>query len=675
MTSRKRRTGDERLASPPLHAQPLLVRNLVLLPVSLIGLAHDATFVEPLRLDVAALLSDFARRWLARGPANDGGAEADQRASPFHVFTQAWIHGGWDYVHFAYTDHRETQTRFCETISRVFLERLLPLARSQEANKSAASLSDDDALAAVGVVFALFLLWDTQIFPQAGVGIAHCRRAMETIKVEADLLDLLLKLPALCRPALNTGAKGAGPSQPSASPHAAPPEADLIYVLRRLCGLDCQVGDSTADDESGQEPRSKRRKRTKTNRYARVTMADRVEVSSSILKIKGREGNPILDVIPPTNKATRIPRIFPSSRLMTRAQGDRSFHRVARAVAVRYEDEAESEKRGGSESPAGPRRPDGSNDAQLADGDQATNERQSATRRMLGSLSRSDVLRLRAMQRLGLDAIGALSGASLQQLRSEPAAESDEEEVEIEHPSWVGLSRYTIGLRTALEADPQLPDVDLDEIDRRGDEYKQARARLMRTHSRPDRREALQDRVSAADDVDGTGAEVGTHGNDSEGQDDGEEAHGIDDDGDDEDESDSDHDDSMGGSEDGDDSGAPRIDYPALLFARFAAGEASTGSSILGDDGVETGDLDVESTASLSIAEMWRWAARRTNEAFLASRNEAAGPVSAVMGARQSGARLPLAAERGDGLGNSHRGQGSDGISRDDGNGHVNDDG
>lgn len=305
MPPRRRKRPTPRANSPPLHPQLLTSRNLYLLPVSLGDLPTDASFVDPLRKDVHQLLTSFALTWPA----------ATDTVSPFQRFTQCWNHHGWDYVHFGYPDHPDTARRFCSSIARVLLEHLPQVT---------GDLIDDQAHAkrAVGVLFGLFILWDSQYFPTSGVGSAYCRRAWETIPIEADILDILVRLPSLCRHILEPATSQ--PSTSTSSNECSRATADVVFIVHRLCGHapDPIIAAATAS--------AKAKAAKQSTPQPSLLLAWRVDAATvSAWKTRG-ELSPIVDVLPPSCYRTRLPRVFPSSVLTTRLQADRSLVRLGR---------------------------------------------------------------------------------------------------------------------------------------------------------------------------------------------------------------------------------------------------------------------------------------------------------------------------------------------------------
>ncbi|KAN0061455.1 hypothetical protein ACQY0O_006302 [Thecaphora frezii] len=630
-SSRKKWTGTTRFGSPPLQPQPLLVRNVALLPVTLTHLPTDATFIHPLRSDVAALVHRFVHAWSSRTARTPGfnapststspaAAHTQAPPSPFDAFVECWIQHGWDYVHLAYGDHPDTQARFCESIARVFFEHLAPLAQVQAHTllvaEPPAKLPTRQALEATAAVFGLYLLWETQVYPESGVGVAHSRRPMETVQIEHDIYRFLLRLPHLCSDALDAYPPSACQAD-AADDATPPPAADLVFVLRRLFGIGEESDNATPQEPNAGSSRAAKRatskqqaatKVKKGNKAApahtpkRAQWSTRIEAATSSFAAKGQEGNPIFDIVPPSRFATRMPRTFPSSRLMPKMQADRTFHRLARAIAVRYEPEPEPEAEqgqgGGSTSSAdeapssrsgramaeqaesegeqeerGKGQEEGDIEASL---ERPNKKRNIASRRILCGLSRSDLIRLRARERIDLDPCAVV----------DPARVYEGEEIKVELPSWIASNKSTSRLKPWLDHSSGPLESALCRFTEEKQAYHRARSALLAG-------EAVGERIR---DV-GEGEEEGEHA-------------------------------ATGAGEVGREERDEQVikDHPAHLLRRFAPDGTGTDEEELEELGEEDNDVevDVNSTSPLSLADLYRLAAKRTGEAIAAASQQVA---------------------------------------------------
>lgn len=470
--SRKRRRPDGRTASPPLAPSPLLTRNLQLLPVGLTQLPNDEQFVSRLRQDVDHLLSAFAEAYLliilgtegAKADREAGSSsrntstslasiqETEQVASPFSVFAHLWKQKGWHLIQFTFADHSDSKRAISEAICRVLLEHLSPyvdarnLAVAQEGPPpyciQFAHVKQLFKIMAVPMM--LYTFWSTQIYPTSGIGVKHCRPAMERIPIEQDYYDWLLDLPAAVLTHLT--------SEQRTQPCAEVITADLVEIVCRLVGqpLEDSHRDRVSTDIMAKvhNPSVKTSGRSKQ----RQEWQDGPE-AARIMQPNASE--PVLDITPTSSLATRLPRTWPSVRVMSSLEANKEFGRIGTIVRI--------SQRGTDQGPS-------SNEAISSSGT-ATGAAES--RETVAGLSRGDVVRLKARQRLAV-ATADVSNL-LEQQRSREAAlpapapqprlepsdllaqhsaqpsPSHRARYEIETPAWISSARYTAKLKPWLE--------------------------------------------------------------------------------------------------------------------------------------------------------------------------------------------------------------------------------
>lgn len=502
--SRKRRRPDGRNVSPPLTASTLLTRNLQLLPVGLTQLPNDETFVSRLRQDIENLLSGFAEALLlavctskssvsriqetgllsSMIGSSTGATESSQLAfSAFSVFAHLWRQKGWHYIQFAFGDHTDSKRAVSDAICRVLLEHLEPYmnagnrscTREQELRDSIAFTDIKQVLTAVGIPFALFLFWSTQVYPTSGIGVKHCRPAMERIPIEQCYYDLLLDLPSSVSKHLQ--------EEQRTKRFANSLTADLTEVLCRLVGQ--TPNDKLADQVSPPVLSAAQIQRSKKGQ--RQPWQDQVGSRDSITK---SETDPVFDIIPASCLATRLPRTWPSVRVMSSLEANKEFGRVGRLVRI-------SSGTVGTLS-AGP-----SSAVQVSHrGGQGSTAAES--REVVAGLSRGDMVRLKAKQRLArasmdisklLDQHGGQTGSVMDYTpipveMSEPAepdalgsvqgGESQSTRYEIETPSWIKRAKYTSKMQPWLEESSMPTQQSLQRSSTSKRRYREVRDKIMR---------------------------------------------------------------------------------------------------------------------------------------------------------------------------------------------------
>lgn len=498
--SRKRRRPDGRLASPPLAPSPLLTRNLQLLPVGLTQLPNDKLFVSRLRTDADDLLNAFAEAFLltiltqtnqagreGRASTSKTVVESDAYtqephvASPFSVFTHVWQRKGWHYVQFTFVDHADSKRAMGDAICRVLLEHLSPYV-SQHTGDGAASTTISFAnlkelFKIMAVPFALYMFWVTQIYPASGIGVKHCRPALEHVPIEQDYYDWLLDLPEAILEHLQ--------DEERTRPHAETFTAGLVEVLCRLTGEPFDEDSLRHDAEQTQAPAFKPRKNACSNPRRSTKPPERLEQNTAAMTA---HPDGIFDLIPDSKLGTRLPKIWPSVRVMSTLEANKEFGRVGNIVRYRLR-ETESE----------------------------TGEPTSTTfgggageiKETVAGLSRGDVVRLKARQRLATasadlakllspmdrtsapTSVASASGSKTSDLITQTAQHSasttstsaKRARYEIETPAWITNSRYTAKLKSWLEesSTPMQPSIQRHADSKR--RYREARLKAMPSSS------------------------------------------------------------------------------------------------------------------------------------------------------------------------------------------------
>ncbi|KAF6767669.1 hypothetical protein PSEUBRA_006367 [Kalmanozyma brasiliensis GHG001] len=484
--SRKRRRPDGRTASPPLGPSPLLARNLNLLPVGLTQLPNDETFVVQLRHDVNDLLSAFSEALLLKltqegqlsaqtaiaGPSSSAAIPEDvlrNTVSPFSVFAQMWIRKGWHYVQFAFADHTESKRAMGDAICRVLLEHLEPYLRTQIRDDSQIqeqqcrmiSFTDVKQLFKImAVPFALYLFWSSQIYPTSGIGVKHCRPAMERIPIEQDYYDLLLDLPEAIAKRLK--------EERTTNAHAEAAAADLTEVLCLLIG---QVSDGEGGDLLSMPVLSAAQAKSSSKSGGRQPWQDDTTAGQHSRWIGT---DTVFDIIPASNVATRLPRNWPSVHVMSSLEANKEFGRIGTVVRISSTAEEGSARAG-------------------------TTEPKTEEREAVAGLSRGDVVRLKARQRL------AMASFSVSKLLGQPtrsaatpgtAAPSDllaqtaprnvadtssrSTRYEVEVPVWIKSAKYTAKMQPWLEEASATKQESVRRVARSKQRYREARDKIMR---------------------------------------------------------------------------------------------------------------------------------------------------------------------------------------------------
>ncbi|GAC99694.1 hypothetical protein PHSY_007297 [Pseudozyma hubeiensis SY62] len=499
--SRKRRRPDGRAASPPLTASPLLTRNLQLLPVGLTQLPNDETFVNRLRQDIEALSSAFAEALLltivakanAASLADSTGSTSSSSVgpslnipstegfavSPFSVFVHIWREKGWHYVQFAFGDHTDSKRAISDAICRVLLEGLEPYVTAR--NRSHAQdpelphqmklMNLKDMFKTMAIPFALYLFWSTQIHPTSGIGVKHCRPALERIPIEQDYYDLLLDLPEVILRHLREEERTKNLSDALT--------ADLVEVLCRL------VGEPSRNDShfEARQPPSLAPSAKAVGKKRRQPWQDDVSAENGTAK---NDSDPVFDIIPSSSLATRLPRIWPSVRVMSSQEANKEFGRIGTIVRISPKDGSATE----------------------ASGNVDSSSAATGTREAIVGLSRGDVVRLKAKQRLAkanmdlsriLDQDNQSAGATHHSSSSEGSAAthpltlasaSTSEETpaqpvryEIDTPSWIKSAKYTAKMQPWLEQSSTPIQPSLQRIFKNKQRYSEVREKIMRSNA------------------------------------------------------------------------------------------------------------------------------------------------------------------------------------------------
>ncbi|SPO28444.1 uncharacterized protein UTRI_04841 [Ustilago trichophora] len=513
--SRKRRRPDGRTASPPLAPSPLLTRNLQLLPVGLTQLPNDEHFVTRLRHDLDDLLSAFAEAFLlvilaGNNTSNEGLAALSSRnvgtslnsiqvkehvkPSPFSIFAHLWRQKGWHLIQFTFADHADSKRSISDAICRVLLEYFGPFVAERSQHNSdvlytIAFANLKHLFKIMAAPFALYLLWSTQIYPTSGIGVKHCRPAMERIPIEQDCYDFLLELPDAVLKHLQDEQK----TQPCSEAIT----ADLIEVICRLVG---QPLDETRSDAISAEQLAKTQATHSTSSSRSKRRQDWQdspdEGNTSQTDMDGSE--PVLDIIPASILATRLPRTWPSVRVMSSLEANKQFGRVGSIVRItpRETDAAPSPY----PQPA----------AKESSSSRSAIAHATETREKVAGLSRGDVIRLKARQRLAMASIDlskllrqqasgttiiATAPPSLMQVQVEPSdllaqhtaqpasPSTHRARYEIDTPTWITSSRYTAKLKPWLEQSSTPMQQSLNRATRTKDRYLEMRGKIMPSSS------------------------------------------------------------------------------------------------------------------------------------------------------------------------------------------------
>ncbi|ETS65018.1 hypothetical protein PaG_00469 [Moesziomyces aphidis] len=501
--SRKRRRANGRLASPPLGPSPLLTRNLQLLPVGLTRLPSDVHFVSQLRNDIGELLSAFAEALLlfvvqsdgSTGSRQDNGGQGDRPvASAFSIFASLWRRKGWHYAQFAFGDHTDSKQAFGEAICRALLEHLSPhvdrrngfMAQAQNGEEAVTFTDLRQLFEAYGVPLALYVFWSTQMYCDSGTGVKHCRPAMERIAIEQDYYDWLLELPQAVLKHLE--------AEPRTQRDAHIITADLVEVLCRLTG-------STPDDDPGDGAAAAgsdgaRGQGAKTRRTARKTSDEPKRRRPEARKAESRSvydrADTVFDIVSASRFYTRMPRTWPSVRVVSTLEANKEFGRLGQIVRI----QPTSTRDAGSPDQV----PTESSRSGVTDA-----ERQDVSeeaRKVVAGLSRGDVVRLKARQRLALASLDlsklaeqthsgeSSSNTAMRQIdASELLAETAEgsgdspsrqrARYEIQTPAWISSAKYTAKMKPWLEQASTPMQQSLERVASSSQKYAEARSRIM----------------------------------------------------------------------------------------------------------------------------------------------------------------------------------------------------
>lgn len=509
--SRKRRRANGRLASPPLGPSPLLTRNLQLLPVGLTRLPSDVHFVSQLRNDIDELLSAVAEALLlfvvqsdgsAAGPQDDAVQEDRPVASVFSIFASLWRRKGWHYAQFAFGDHTDSKQAFGEAICRALLEHLSPhvdrrnglMAQGQNGEDAVAFTDLRQLFEAYGVPLALYLFWSTQMYCDSGTGVKHCRPAMERIAIEQDYYDWLLELPHAVLKHLE--------AEPRTKRNAHIITADLVEVLCRLSGspLDDDAGDGAVAASAGVGARGRG---TKKQRNARKTSGEPKRRRPEARKVESRSAwdraDTVFDVVPASRFHTRMPRTWPSVRVVSTLEANKEFGRLGHIVKIHPTNTNDAGSN--AQAPAESSR-SGGTDAERQDV-------LGGAREVVAGLSRGDVVRLKARQRLALASLDlsklaeqkhsgesgsdtALRHIDTSKLLAETVegsgrgASRQQARYEIQTPVWISSAKYTAKMKPWLEQTSTPMQQSLDRVASSSQRYAEARSRIMPSFSSAD---------------------------------------------------------------------------------------------------------------------------------------------------------------------------------------------
>ncbi|PWN48584.1 hypothetical protein IE53DRAFT_412210 [Violaceomyces palustris] len=377
--------------SPPLQLAPFFVKHPNARPISLCQLSTDSSFLTPLQDDIRHLLRQFSESWVS---------SRSESPSPFRLFSSIWSSRGWDYVHFALGDDNQSRCNFYQTLSRCFLAHLDPLlptlspSRTQRvhshslADHEQARTSDQATviLHAVASLFSIYILWETQLSQPERLsanGLWLGGKVWKKIQIELDYYEVLMDLPKLAEEVLDPKVRG----REEPTPRGIPPVADVVHILRKLCGAEPPQGERSGgsapthgsnpnpargrlrrpvnkrkrggegmgdhreeQDEAGQAGSTSRQRSDRDNDGVGRRMEDgRSETlatrpdSSGVRK---RSRSPAWQVLPPTGYRTRQPRDLVASLMLRRSDIEREDGKVARLVGRRWraDDEAGAEE-------------------------------------------------------------------------------------------------------------------------------------------------------------------------------------------------------------------------------------------------------------------------------------------------------------------------------------------
>ncbi|GAC74909.1 hypothetical protein PANT_13c00057 [Moesziomyces antarcticus T-34] len=501
--SRKRRRANGRLASPPLGPSPLLTRNLQLLPVGLTRLPSDVHFVSQLRNDIGELLSAFAEALLlfvvqsdgSTGSRQDNGRQEDRPvASAFSIFASLWRRKGWHYAQFAFGDHTDSKQAFGEAICRALLEHLSPhvdrrnglMAQGQNGEDAVTFTDLRQLFQAYAVPLALYLFWSTQIYCDSGTGVKHCRPAMERIAIEQDYYDWLLELPQAVLKHLE--------AEPRTQRDAHIITADLVEVLCRLTGStpDDDAGDGAAaagsDGARGQGAKKRRTARKTSDESKRRRPEARKAESRSVYD----RADTVFDIVSASRFYTRMPRTWPSVRVVSTLEANKEFGRLGQIVRIQL---TSTNDAGSTDQVPTESSRSGVTDAERQDVSEEARE-------VVAGLSRGDVVRLKARQRLALASLDlsklaeqthsgeSSSNTAMRQIdASELLAETAEgsgdgpsrqrARYEIQTPAWISSAKYTAKMKPWLEQASTPMQQSLERVASSSHKYAEARSRIM----------------------------------------------------------------------------------------------------------------------------------------------------------------------------------------------------
>ncbi|KAJ9474202.1 hypothetical protein PHBOTO_004270 [Pseudozyma hubeiensis] len=321
----------------------------------------------------------------------------------------------------------------------------------------------------MAIPFALYLFWSTQIYPTSGIGVKHCRPALERIPIEQDYYDLFLDLPEVTSKHLREEDRTKELSDALI--------ADLTEVICRL------VGKSSRNDShfEAPQPSSPAPSAKAVGKKRRQPWQDHVSAENGTAK---NNSEPIFDIIPSSSLATRLPRIWPSVRVMSSQEANKEFGRIGTIVRISPNDRSANEVNGNVD----------------------TSSAATDTREAIVGLSRGDVVRLKAKQRLAktnmdlsriLDQHSQPAAATDHSSSSEgsaathplalaPASTSEETPAqlvryEINTPSWIKSAKYTAKMQPWLEQ-PSIPmQQSLQRILNNKQRYSEVREKIMRS--------------------------------------------------------------------------------------------------------------------------------------------------------------------------------------------------
>ncbi|SNX85720.1 uncharacterized protein MEPE_04429 [Melanopsichium pennsylvanicum] len=495
--SRKRRRPDGRTFSPPLAPSPLLTRNLQLLPVGLTQLHNDEHFVSRLRCDIDDLLNTFAEAYLlsllkrkdlltdeneavlssSLDPPMIAAQQAEQAPSPFSLFCHLWKAKGWHYIQFEFADHNDSKRAMGDAICRVLLEHLSPYVAERnrhldhhDALPHTISFLNLKVLFKVSAIpFALYLLWATQIYPTSGIGVKHLGPAMERIPIEQDFYDWLLEFPDAVLKHLEEEVRTKSQAETIT--------ADIVEVVCRLAGQ--PLGEDRLDQVGREKAAQAQSSQQRASSRSRKRQARRDDPNAKDALTADGKG-PIFDILPVSTLRTRLPRIWPSVRVMSTLEANKEFGRIGSVVRITPR-EADSDQASGRN----------------------TGSKGSESREMVVGLSRGDVIRLKARQRVAMASVDlskllgpqVASSATALNTDSQPTKASDllaqttdpsaasascsRTRYEIQTPPWITSSRYTARLRPWMEQECTPMQQSLQRTCQSKERYLEARSKIM----------------------------------------------------------------------------------------------------------------------------------------------------------------------------------------------------